>query len=144
MLPTIAYPKPSQWSLTGASKDTEEIDEIDETSPSLSLTSSADPRESNYEHTPIWAGYQNIKSYFPNVSVVKENFFRHLSSELPAAENPEIQSYDGEYIDILWDDLVVSVTDCDGLSASTSSENIRYFDSCIDALEFIKCCRRVL
>lgn len=107
----------------------------DECSPSLSLTSSNESG-SAWESTPIWAGYQHLKGHFPNINATKENFFRLLAVQLPT-ENPEIQSCDGQYIDILWDNLVVSLTDSDALSVTSNGE-FQYFDNCFDSIEYFE------
>ena len=67
-----------------------------------------------------------MKKHFPLISQKKEDFFRALSALLPQ-ENPEIQSLDGEYIDILWsEDFFLSITPKDTFSVTCEGE-FHYF-----------------
>jgi hypothetical protein len=86
----------------------------------------------------IWNDYLQINEYFPTISSVKEEFFRKLSIVLPFDEQPEIQSCDGANIDVLWDNLAVTLTASNAFSAS-SKGSFEFFDDCLreECLQFI-------
>lgn len=60
----------------------------------------------------IWKNYQTIKQYFPSITLEKETFIKELSLLLPEVD-VDIQSMDGLYIDILWNNVIFSITDKD-------------------------------
>jgi hypothetical protein len=83
----------------------------------------------------LWRGFCQIKEYFPFITEKKEDFFRALSQRFPL-EDPEIQSFDGEYIDVLWsEDFFFSITPEDNFSVTRrgmfhyflSSEEMMYY-----------------
>lgn len=96
-----------------------------------------DGTNKNVENTtPILQGYQNLKCHYPNISVMKEEFFQSLSKCLPS-EDPEIQSSDGLVVDVLWDKVIISITENDALSI-TANGAFKYFECCLEAIDFIK------
>lgn len=85
----------------------------------------------NFIDRPIWKSYQLIKQHFPNSCM--DDFFKQLS--ILSKSDPEIQSCDGLYIDVMWENLTLSITDN---SYSISHEEFHYFDNATDALDYIK------
>lgn len=80
---------------------------------------------------PIWKSYQLIKQYFPNSYM--DDFFKQLS--MLSESDPEVQSCDGLYIDVMWENLTLSIADH---SYSISHKEFHYFDNATDALDYIK------
>jgi hypothetical protein len=102
-------------------------------------TTNAETDQFNLGSTCLWNDYLRVKEHFPeSISACKEEFFRKLALLLPPNEQAEIQSYDGSTIDALWDDLSVSLTESDALSASTNND-FEYFEYCLadSCIEFI-------
>ena len=85
-----------------------------------------------YNNSKIWEGYQILKQHFPNISINVESFFEQLSR---SSSDPEIQSNDGIHIDVLWDNLILSISD-DRYAVSTEKE-FEYFDTSIEAVDYI-------
>lgn len=81
----------------------------------------------------IWQSYQMIKQDFPNISINVENFIKQLS--IHSQSDPEIQSCDGINIDVLWDNLILSIVD--DHYAISIKENFEYFDTANEALDYI-------
>lgn len=97
-----------------------------------------DNNKAVYQDTPIWRGYQHLKLHFAGLSTEKETFFRLLAQQLPL-EEPEIQSSDGLFIDILWTNISVSITETDSLSFSADELALfAYFEKCSDSIPFIR------
>ena len=66
-----------------------------------------------------------MKKYF-SLSQEKQHFFETFTAKFPL-QDPEIQSSDGEFIDILWDNgVALSLTDENAISISTPDE-FQYF-----------------
>jgi hypothetical protein len=107
-----------------------------ESSPVLSLASSEGGIDGAYENYPIWKSYQIMKQHFPNISPNKEEFFKKLCENLPIESDPEIQSCDGLYIDVLWESLTLSITIDDKYSI-TCEEEFEYFDNSGESLDYI-------
>ena len=72
------------------------------------------------------------------MSAKKDVFFRALSADLPD-QDPEIQSCDGLFVDILWKNFVISMTDRDAFSVSGTQGSLAfaYFEHYIDVIAFI-------
>lgn len=105
---------------------------MDLESSKWSLDAPNDLDDANDLNTCILEGFQNLKQHFPNISSNKEVFFENLSMLLPD-EDPEIQSADGVFVDVMWDRVIISITKEDALSISANGE-FEYFDSCVDPL----------
>lgn len=86
------------------------------------------------ENSPIWKSYQIIKQHFPCISAHKEKFFQQLSVLLSDSD-PEIQSCDGLYIDVLWGNLTLSVAE--DMYSISHKEEFQYFERSSDALEYV-------
>ena len=84
--------------------------------------------------TPIWEGYLIMKHHFPLIREDVEEFFRQLAKKLPGSE-PEIQSFDGISIDVLWENHTLSIID--GNYTITSNRKFRYFEQSSDALRYL-------
>jgi hypothetical protein len=87
------------------------------------------------ESPPIWNSYQIMKQHFPSITASKDDIFTQLSLALPNSD-PEIQSFDGLCIDVLWENLTVSITDFDTFSV-TNGEEFNYFERLADFLTYI-------
>ena len=85
--------------------------------------------------TPLIQDYQNLKSHFPDISQRKDEFFQQLSNHLPF-ESSEIQSFDGKFVDILWNNITISITEDNALSM-TANGKFEYFEDCLEAIDFI-------
>lgn len=88
-----------------------------------------------YKTRPIWKGYEMIKSYYP-MTAEKDGIIQELSIHFPNAD-PEIQSSDGLFIDILWHHIILSITDDNHFSISTKNQFI-YFENINVVIEYIK------
>jgi hypothetical protein len=77
------------------------------------------------------------------ISDRKKAFFNELYRQLPN-DRPCIQSSDGEFVDVLWEeeeeeDIIVSITDIDTISVGDIMQvnPVQYFEDCQAAIPFI-------
>ena len=86
------------------------------------------------ENSSIWKSYQILKQHFPDISAHKEKFFQQLSMLLSDSD-PEIQSCDGLYIDVLWENLTLIIAD--DMYSISHKEEFQYFETSSDALDYV-------
>lgn len=84
----------------------------------------------------VWKSYLLMKEWFPRMSDGKEAFFKELALTCPYFD-PEVQSINGLYVDMLWDKVLFSITESDTY-AITYKGVFKFLDNKHEAITFIK------
>jgi hypothetical protein len=84
----------------------------------------------------VWKSYLQMKEWFPRMSDGKEAFFRDLALACPTFD-PEVQSVNGLYVDILWDKVLFSITESDDY-AITYKGVFKFLEDKHEAITYIK------
>lgn len=90
----------------------------------------------DHRETRLWQSYVIIRDQFPLQDGRHDEAIRKISLVLPRDSDPEIQTQDCQFIDILCEGLVISLLDNGHYSVSLTRE-FHYFRDCSSLLTSI-------